>query len=82
MEIEVLFFARTRELAGRSKAALSVRAGATVGDVLRRIEEEFPALEGRLRSCRVAVNEEFASDDTAPVPDRSVLAIIPPVSGG
>ena len=81
LEVEVLFFARARELAGRTRATLRLAPGATVADAARRLEEEYPGLAGRLGSCRFALDEEFAPPD-APVRGRSVLAVIPPVSGG
>ena len=81
IEVEVLFFARARDLAGKAKARLALPAGATVAEAARRIEEEFPGLGAQVRNCRIAVNEEFARAED-PVADRSVLAVIPPVSGG
>ena len=56
-------------------------AGATVADALRRIEKEFPDLGGQVKNCRVAVDEEFTREEH-PLNNLSVLAIIPPVSGG
>jgi molybdopterin converting factor subunit 1 len=81
IEVEVLFFARARDLAGTARARLELPAGATVAEAVRRLEEEFPGLGAQVRSCRIAVNEEFARGGD-PVSDRSVLAVIPPVSGG
>jgi molybdopterin converting factor subunit 1 len=81
VDVEVLFFARARELAGRPQARLSVPEGATVDAAVRRIAEEFPALAAYLGVCRVALDEEFASG-TERIGARSVLAVLPPVSGG
>ena len=81
IEVEVLFFARARDLAGKAKARMALPLGATVAEAVRQLEKEFPGLGRQVRSCRIAVNEEFAREED-PVPDQSVLAVIPPVSGG
>ena len=81
IEVEVLFFARARELSGLHSARIELPAGATVAAAAKELARRFPRLAAGLPSCRFAVNEEFASD-AAPVPDGSVLAVIPPVSGG
>jgi molybdopterin converting factor subunit 1 len=81
IEVEVLFFARARELAGHAGAKLALPSGATVAGAAAKIAESFPALGAMLKSCRFAVNEELARDDET-VPDHAVLAVIPPVSGG
>jgi molybdopterin synthase catalytic subunit len=81
IEVEVLFFARARELTGTSDLKLTLPPGATVRTAAQSLNEKFPALEDFLRCCRLALNEEFTTGDE-PVPENSVLAVIPPVSGG
>jgi MoaD family protein len=75
----VRLFASAREAAGTNRDTLP---GATVGEVLAaaraRYGSGFAAL---LESCRVWVNGESASDDTA-VGEGDEVAILPPVSGG
>lgn len=81
MRIQVLFFARARELAGLPASEVEIPAGATVSMTLARIGEEFPRLASYLSTCRLAVDEELAAaGDT--VRDGAVVAVIPPVSGG
>lgn len=81
MEVEVLFFARARELAGRDRARLGLRGGATVREACAALAAAYPALEKCLAASRIGVNEEFA-DPGAVIPAGAVLAVIPPVSGG
>lgn len=81
IEIEVIFFARARDLAGGSSATMTLPSGTTVAAAAADIEKKFPGLGAILGSCRFALNEEFAAGSDL-VPDRSVLAVIPPVSGG
>ncbi len=81
MEIEVLFFARLRELTGTGTTTLQLPADATVAEALDRIAATYPALGDHLTTCRAALNEEFTTRD-AIIPENGVLAVIPPVSGG
>ena len=81
MNVRVRLFARARDLAGRDAVALELPAGATVGEVRRRLAVEHPALGPMLGRCALAVNDEFA-EDTAPLPAGAEVALLPPVSGG
>ena len=81
MNVTLLFFARAREVAGRSEARLELSAGATIDDALAAATDAWPALGEVLPSCRTALDEEFARGDAA-LTDGSVVAVLPPVSGG
>ena len=80
MALTVLYFAAAREAAGVAREQLD-GAVATVADLRRALSERHPALARVLPRCRLAVNQEMASDAEA-VPDGAEVAIIPPVSGG
>ena len=76
MEVTVRLFAILRERAGRSEVVLELPDGARVGDALASLSglaEGVPLV--------MAVNREYASEDTALDPGDE-LALIPPVSGG
>ena len=81
MIVTVKLFARARELAERGEVRVDVPDGATVTQLRRRLREDAPALAGLLDRCRVAVDEEFADEDTV-LRETSEVALIPPVSGG
>ena len=81
MTIRVLLFALARDVAGTDALELEIPAGATVGDVRRRLAELHPELAPVLARSMLAVNEEYAAEASA-VPDGAELACIPPVSGG
>ena len=55
--------------------------GATVGQLRRRLAEEQPALAALLQRSALAVNDEFAEDQTT-LPPGADVALLPPVSGG
>jgi MoaE-MoaD fusion protein len=81
VRVEVLLFARLRELARERTLTLTVPAGATVRGVWEAAVEGHPRLAGADAGVRVAVNEEYAGwhDEVRPG-DR--VAFIPPVAGG
>ena len=80
MTVTVLLFASYADALGRPEIDLSLPAGATVADAVRRVA----ALPGGDRvpgSPLVAVNERYALLDQRLAPGDEV-AIIPPVAGG
>jgi molybdopterin converting factor subunit 1 len=81
MIIRVRFFARAKDLAEEDWLTLEVAAGATVGDLRRRLAQEKPRLAGLLERSAVAVQGEFA-DDTFTLPQGAEIALLPPVRGG
>ena len=81
MVVEVLLFARLREVCGQQRMSLELAEGATVADCFAHIAGRFPELEGLRESVVVAINEEYASWDDQPA-NADTVAFIPPVSGG
>ncbi|KAG9136000.1 hypothetical protein Leryth_015880 [Lithospermum erythrorhizon] len=81
VEIQVLFFARARDVTGLSEMQLKVSSGTTADGCLHKLIAKFPGLE-EIKECLVlALNEEYTPGSTN-VKDKDVLAIIPPISGG
>jgi molybdopterin synthase catalytic subunit len=87
VQVEVLLFARLRELAGASSASLSVpppaggEGAVTARDVWRALCSTHPRLDGADAGLRVAVNQAYSGWDTA-VAAGDTVAFIPPVAGG
>ncbi len=80
MEINLLAFGIAREIMGSSRKTMTLEAGTTVGDLRRRLVQDSPGLS-RLNSWAIAVNSEYAADETV-VKAGDEVAVIPPVSGG
>lgn len=76
MHVRIRLFAGLRDRAGASALELDLPDGARVADALTQLEW----LTGELRVV-MAVNREYADDDT-PLAADDELALIPPVSGG
>ncbi len=76
----VRFFARAKDLAGVESLTLADSPG-NVGELRRLLAERLPDLAPLLAKSALAVNNEFADDDT-PIPPDAEIAVLPPVSGG
>ncbi|KAK9826854.1 hypothetical protein WJX81_008226 [Elliptochloris bilobata] len=83
MKVNVLFFARSREIAGVSETVLELKAGATSQDLLESLLREYPLLKEITGSCVLALNQEYlAQDEAKALRDGDEVAVIPPISGG
>ena len=77
----VKLFAKARDLAGRPTIEMPWCDGETVAVLKRRLAEQHPDLLSLVPRLLVAVNNNYATDDTSlKVTDE--VACFPPVSGG
>jgi len=79
--MKVLLFARARDLIGADRVEVAEPEPATVGELRRRLVQQYPNVAGLLEKSAFAVNDEFA-DDRAVIPLEAEVALLPPVSGG
>jgi molybdopterin converting factor subunit 1 len=81
VRVKVRFFAGIRDVVGLPELQLDVPAGATAGDVWKRLAADHPALATRRSGLAAAVNRRYAGFDAALAEDDEVV-FVPPVSGG
>jgi molybdopterin converting factor subunit 1 len=81
MKITVHLFARAKDIAGSDAITVTLAEGATVADLRRVLAEQHPRLAALLRTCALAINNDFA-DERLSVPANAEVALLPPVSGG
>ena len=81
MQVRLLFFATLKDIVGTRQMQLEMPAGATVSDVLSRLETSYPRMKDYRPVVLTAINEEYV-DQRAAVQDGDEVAIFPPVSGG
>ena len=77
--IELLFFAQMQEVVGTNKITIDAS-----NISIKEIKEDYLAtydMDDLLDQAMVAVNEEYAEEDTI-ISSGDVVAFIPPVSGG
>lgn len=81
MKKQILVFGVTREIAGDSVIEIGEEmVPENAGALLDLLRERYPRLR-EISSLRIAVNNEFALEDT-PINSKDEIALIPPVSGG
>ncbi len=81
MKIRVQLFAAARDAAGNAVVELKVPTGANVSTLRQQLVDEYTALKPLQDTLLVAVNNEYASDETA-LHASDEVACFPPVSGG
>jgi molybdopterin converting factor small subunit len=79
LQLRIRLFGRLADAIG-PEIEMSV-AGATVGDVRRRIAAEHAAAEASLSRSRALIAETFVEDERV-VREEERLEFLPPVSGG
>ncbi|NBC17796.1 MAG: molybdopterin converting factor subunit 1 [Bacteroidetes bacterium] len=79
--IEVLLFSVLRERVGAGHVEVTVPAPTTARGVLEAVVEAYPSVADYERVVRIAVNQEYVTDE-APVQAGDEVALITPVSGG
>lgn len=91
--MQVRMFATLRDLAGARQADIPVDGDNTVGDVLHRLAEQYPALGSKLWDDKgqwrgmitVLMNGrsvQYLSGFATPVGETDVIQLFPPVGGG
>lgn len=82
MQINILFFATLKDLAGQKKLTVELSENVnSVADLRQHLIAEYPHMEANLNVALASVNEEFAFAEDA-IKDGDEVAFFPPVSGG
>ncbi|MDU0369874.1 molybdopterin converting factor subunit 1 [Hymenobacter endophyticus] len=80
MNLKIALFGIAREIVGQPTLEVVAPEGQSAQGLLQDLHARYPEL-ARLSSLAVAVNNEYAADDTL-LQERDEIALIPPVSGG
>jgi molybdopterin converting factor subunit 1 len=78
---KVLFFATLRDKTGIREVVIEYPAGSLIADIKMKLLDMYPNLGPSMETIIVAMNHEFAFDDSV-VQDGAEIALFPPVSGG
>ena len=79
--VRIKLFAVAKEYAGGDTLSLELPEQATVADVRRELVARIPQLVEMQSRLMIAVDMQYADDQT-PVGPEADIACIPPVSGG
>ncbi|MGV8947278.1 MAG: MoaD/ThiS family protein [Lutibacter sp.] len=80
MNIKILFFGITTDITGSNTDTITFKKNTSVKDLKSVLILKYPNLKN-IDDFAIAINEEYAEDDTI-LQLNDVVAIIPPVSGG
>jgi len=81
VRIHLLFFAKLKEVVGKTSFELDIPKGMIVSDLKKQLVQLFPSLEPFLPIMLVSINQNFAFD-TDLINEDCEIALFPPVSGG
>jgi molybdopterin converting factor subunit 1 len=81
IQVRVKLFAIAAQRVGRDEISIDVDSPANVATFKQVLFHQFPKLASLANHLLVAVNAEYADDQTV-IPPNSEVALIPPVSGG
>ncbi|XP_074037145.1 molybdenum cofactor synthesis 2A [Leptinotarsa decemlineata] len=81
VHIKILFFAKAREIVGKSSDFINITPSLTYQELLDKIVS-FYSLEDIKDNLILSVNEEFCEDTTIILKAGDEIAVIPPLSGG
>jgi len=79
--VKVIFFAQSREAAGRDEYVLETAKPLTETEFWAALVSALPALAPHQKTARLARREEYVLAGELLFPDDEI-AVIPPVSGG
>lgn len=80
MKTNILCFGITREIIGSFEYLLETEKQLTVSQLREELVRKFPDF-AKLKSLQIAVNEEYADNETV-INATDEVVLIPPVSGG
>lgn len=80
MNLRLICYGITKDILGGFEKQIEVEDGLTVGGLKKELTVRFPDFE-KLRSLRIAINTEYAEDQSVLNANDEVV-LIPPVSGG
>jgi molybdopterin converting factor subunit 1 len=80
MKCRIKAFGISKEIVGSRLLELDIPEGYTVSDLKKELFEKYPKFQD-LKSLYIALNNEYAKEDSKLKGDDEI-ALIPPVSGG
>ncbi len=81
MIVEVKMFAAARQAVNAESVQLTLTCPIRVHELREQLAEQYPNLKPLLERSLIAVDEQYAGDDTM-IAAGADVAVIPPVSGG
>lgn len=81
MEISVSLFYHLKEKAGVDSLNMQIEDGATIRDLKRILEQQYPALRTHLDNVLILMNQQIVLDEDR-IKNQSHIQFLTPVGGG
>lgn len=81
MTVRVQFWSYFKDLTGCAQTSEELPSGATVGDLVQRLQARFPKLTAMRNSTLIAVGVEYQGRDFV-LKEGDEVSLFPPVQGG
>ena len=81
MQVRLLFFATLKDIVGARQLDFELPSGATINDLLTRLESKYPRFKDYRPVLLTAINEDYV-EKNARINEGDEIAMFPPVSGG
>ena len=81
MKVKLLFFASLKDIAGRRELEMELDDASTLQQVTEKLASLYPEIGLMQNSVRIAINQEFADEDSS-LNNGDEIAFLPPMSGG
>ena len=81
MNLTIKLFAQAREIANSETIEINLPSESTVADIRHHLVQQVPAMETIAPTLLVAIDNEYAGNETVVAADANI-ACFPPVSGG
>ena len=81
MMVQIFLFAAAKEIVGAPNLELSLDDPSTVGDLKRKLLDQYPSMHSLLERSAFSVGQQYVREDE-PLFHGAEVGLIPPVSGG
>lgn len=85
VKVNVIFFAKSRELVGCSTSSVTLPSSISSADLLSQVITHFPRLNELAGCFTLSLNEEYIDKtdlSSLHLRENDEIAVIPPISGG
>lgn len=84
VKVNVLFFAKVRELTNRSSVQLEITSKLSLKNLIEQVIIQYPSLEVLKENLIIALNQNYVNDlnEILVLKENDEIALIPPISGG
>ena len=80
MKIEILFFAKIREILNINNFIIELDNSSTLNDLIIKLHNIYPIIKNEF--VVYSINKEYINNNDIRLSNNDIVALIPPISGG